>query len=122
MIDNIFDVVFRGKGSVFKNKALLDYSDSKVKYKKKKLNLGFKKQSTSVLKRSIEIYAELLRFSLKKLNKLTLRFLKGDLLKIFLYKAFKNFSLLKIRYISFFKSFSDFILVRCLLFHLFSNY
>jgi hypothetical protein len=117
MIDNIFDVVFKGKGSNFKNHALRD-SD----YGKKKIHLRVKKQFFSASKRSIEIYSELVKFSLEELRMSTIKFLKCSFFNVVLHKIFKDFLSLKIRYLSFFKNFGDFIVIRFLLFYLIKKY
>jgi hypothetical protein len=117
MIDNIFDVVFKGKGSNFKISALRN-----SEHEKKKINFRVKKQFFSASKKSIEVYSDLLRVSLEALRKSTIKFLKGNFFKVVLYRVFQKFIFLKIKYLSFFKSFSDFILLRVLLCYLIEKY
>lgn len=121
MVDTIFDAVFKNKGSTFKNMTLKTLRDSE-QHKKKLLLFKNNKQGFSASKKALDIYSELLKFSLETLKNSTVKFLKCDFFLLVLNKIFKDFLHLKTHYLSFFKSFCDFMLVRFLLFYLVRQY
>lgn len=111
MVDNIFDVVFKGKGAAFKDNVFKNLRDAEND-KKKLFNGKNNKQLFSASKKSIELYSELLKVSIDDLKNSTIMFLKCDFFNIVLNKILKDFLSLKVRYLSFFRSFYDFILIR----------
>lgn len=121
MVDTIFDAVFRNKGFTFKHMTLKTLRDSE-QHKRKSLFFKNNKQSFSASKKALDLYSELLKSSLEILKGSTVKFLKCDFFFLILNKVFKDLLHLKTRYLSFFKSFCDFMLVRFLLFYLVRYY